>query len=91
MIRSGRQVEPGSSDEIVLSSIFAETWNLPPGSRWAVFAVTGERASTRDVRVGQRGALKAEVLAGLTEGDAVVIHPGASVRDGSRVASRFVP
>ena len=32
IIQSGRPVEPGSPDEIVLSSTFAETWNLMPGS-----------------------------------------------------------
>ncbi len=32
MIQSGRQVEPGTSDEVVLSATFAETWNLVPGS-----------------------------------------------------------
>ena len=32
IIQSGRPLEPGSSDEIVLSATFAETWNLLPGS-----------------------------------------------------------
>jgi putative ABC transport system permease protein len=32
VIQSGRQVEVGSSDEIVLSATFAETWKLVPGS-----------------------------------------------------------
>ncbi|MGO8994378.1 MAG: FtsX-like permease family protein [Polyangiaceae bacterium] len=31
-IQSGRQVEPGSTNEIVLSATFAETWNLVPGA-----------------------------------------------------------
>jgi putative ABC transport system permease protein len=31
-IQSGRQVDPGSTDEIVLSASFAETWGLAPGS-----------------------------------------------------------
>jgi putative ABC transport system permease protein len=31
-IQSGRQVEPGSTDEIVLSAGFAETWDIVPGS-----------------------------------------------------------
>jgi putative ABC transport system permease protein len=31
-IRSGRQVEPGSTDEVVLSEGFAETWGLAPGA-----------------------------------------------------------
>ncbi len=32
-ILAGREVEPGRSDEVVLSATFAETWNLVPGAR----------------------------------------------------------
>ncbi len=32
-IQSGRLVEPGSADEVVLSATFAETWGLVPGTR----------------------------------------------------------
>lgn len=53
MIQSGRQVEPGSSNEIVLSATFAETWKLLPGStlravingRLATLAVVGVAVS----------------------------------------------
>jgi putative ABC transport system permease protein len=31
-LQSGRQVQPGSTDEVVLSEIFAEKWGLVPGS-----------------------------------------------------------
>jgi len=31
-ILAGRQVEPGSTDEVVLSATFSETWGLLPGS-----------------------------------------------------------
>ncbi len=40
-IQSGRPVEPGSSDEIVLSATFAETWKLAPGA--TVSAVIHDR------------------------------------------------
>jgi putative ABC transport system permease protein len=46
-IQSGRQVEPGSSDEIVLSATFAETWGLVPGS--AVSAVIHGRLANLKV------------------------------------------
>jgi putative ABC transport system permease protein len=42
-IQSGREVEPGSTDEIVLSAAFAETWNLGPGA--IVSAVIADRLS----------------------------------------------
>jgi len=58
------------------------------GEGWAVFAVTGGRAVTRAVQVGHRGALQTEILGGLQPDEVVVIHPGASVHDGSNVASR---
>jgi putative ABC transport system permease protein len=52
-IRSGRQIEPGSTDEIVLSESFAQTWDLGPGStvsavingRLAKFRVVGTAVS----------------------------------------------
>jgi hypothetical protein len=58
------------------------------GDGWAVFVVTGGRAVVRGVQVGRRGSLQAEVQAGLSPGESVVIHPGASVHEGARVASR---
>lgn len=49
-VRSGRQVDPGSGDEIVLSETFAETWGLVAGS--AVTAVIdGRRARLKVVGV----------------------------------------
>ncbi|HXN33978.1 MAG TPA: ABC transporter permease [Polyangiaceae bacterium] len=50
MILSGRQVEPGSSDEIVLSATFAETWNLRPGSTLTAI-INGRLAKVRIVGV----------------------------------------
>ena len=58
------------------------------GDGWAVFVVTGGRAVVRDLQVGHRGALEAEILRGLDDDEIVVIHPGASVHEGARVASR---
>lgn len=58
------------------------------GAGWAVFLVSGGKATTRVVQVGHRGALEAEILGGLVPDDVVIIHPGASVRSGAKVASR---
>ena len=55
---------------------------------WAAFTVEGARAVLRPVEVGHRGPLQSEILAGLRADEFVVVHPGASVRSGSRVAYR---
>jgi HlyD family secretion protein len=68
--------------QIPESALFRE------GAGWAVFVVRGGRATTCSVQVGHRGALQAEILGGLGVGDIVIIHPGASVREGARVAAR---
>lgn len=53
---------------------------------WRVFRVENQRASEREVRIGHRNALEAEVLDGLAEGDYVVVHPSDLVADGVRVS-----
>ncbi len=58
------------------------------GPAWAVFAVEGGRAATRRVEPGHRGPLDVEIVGGLDPDDTVIVHPGAAVRDGTRVASR---
>jgi len=50
--------------------------------------VEGGRAEARSVEVGHRGPLQTEILSGLKPDEVVVVHPGASVRAGSRVAYR---
>jgi len=54
---------------------------------WAVFAVEGGRARLREVTVGPGSGLLTEIVAGLEEGDTVVVHPGDAVSDGVRVRS----
>ena len=58
------------------------------GGSWAVFAVRGGRARLKDVRIGQRNGLEAEVLKGLLPGERVIAHPSDAVRDGVRVTTR---
>lgn len=55
------------------------------GERWSVFVVEGNRARVRDVQLGQRGTLEAEVAGGLKEGERVVRHPSNDLEDGGRV------
>ena len=50
LIQSGRQVEPGSSDEVVLSATFADTWKLVPGSTLTAI-INGRMAKLKVVGV----------------------------------------
>jgi HlyD family secretion protein len=56
--------------------------------RWMTFVVSGGRAHKRGVTVGARGSQQAIVDAGLDEGETVVVYPGSSLDDGTRVAER---
>lgn len=58
------------------------------GDGWAVFVVEDGRALRREVELGQRTGLRAQVLQGLREGQAVIDHPGDEVDDGRRVVAR---
>lgn len=58
------------------------------GDEWAVYRVRNDTAVEQVVEIGQRTDLEAEVIAGLDEGDRVVIHPSDEVRDGVAVAAR---
>jgi HlyD family secretion protein len=40
------------------------------------------------VGIGQRNAIEAELLSGLTEGDQVIVHPGDTVENGVSVVAR---
>jgi HlyD family secretion protein len=55
------------------------------GESSAVFRVEDQRARLRQVIVGRRGRLDAEILDGLDEGDRVIVYPSDKVRDGVRV------
>jgi HlyD family secretion protein len=52
---------------------------------WAVFAVEDGRARQREVTLGPGSGLLTEIVAGLEEGDTVIVHPGDAVSDGVRV------
>jgi HlyD family secretion protein len=52
------------------------------GDSQGVFVVKDGKAELRPVTVGRRSRLEAEVVAGLTEGEQVVVYPSDKVRDG---------
>jgi len=52
---------------------------------WAVFVVKNNKALQREVKVGHRTGLAAEILSGLTEGEVVISHPDNSIEQGTRI------
>ena len=55
---------------------------------WAVFVVENGRAQRREIKVGQRNGLIAEILEGVKEAETVINHPSDDVDDGRRVKVR---
>ena len=55
---------------------------------WAVFRVVNEQGVVTPIKIGQRNSTHAEVLAGLTEHDRVVVHPSDDVADGVSIVQR---
>jgi HlyD family secretion protein len=53
--------------------------------RWAVWVVEGGFVTLRNIEVGRREGLEAEVVAGLAQGEQVVIHPSDAVKEGVEV------
>jgi HlyD family secretion protein len=72
--------------KIPVSALFRE------GEDWAVFAVEGDAsggmARQRRVTIGSRNTLEAEIVAGLAEGERVIVHPSDQISDGVGVAAR---
>lgn len=58
------------------------------GNGWAVFVAQGKRAALRPITIGKNNGLEAEALAGLSEGDRVLVHPSDKVRDGVAITPR---
>ena len=55
------------------------------GEQWSLFVVENGIARVRDVEVGQRTPLEAEIKSGLEEGAEVITHPSNQLADGDRV------
>jgi HlyD family secretion protein len=56
------------------------------GNDWMTFVVQGGKAHLQKVDIGHNNGTAAEVRAGLTANDKVIVHPADVVRDGSSVA-----
>jgi HlyD family secretion protein len=70
--------------KIPVSALFRERED------WAVFVAVDGRAQRRRVVIGERNSTEAEVTAGLTADDVVIMHPSDRVEDGVRVEARVV-
>ncbi len=55
---------------------------------WAVFVAQNDRAVSRQVGIGQRNGLSAQIIEGLQAGERVITHPDKSIEDGARVRLR---
>jgi HlyD family secretion protein len=58
------------------------------GSGWAVFVMKDRKARLREVRIGHRNGLSAEIISGISEGETVIIYPDESIKDGVSVRTR---
>lgn len=58
------------------------------GDGWAVFALQDGRARLRQVEIGHRNGVAAELQRGAQAGDRVIVHPADQVMDGVRVVPR---
>jgi HlyD family secretion protein len=56
--------------------------------RWAAYVLDDNRAHLAMLDIGQRNDEEAEVRAGLTAGQTVVLHPGDTLTDGARIFVR---
>ncbi|WP_417544544.1 efflux RND transporter periplasmic adaptor subunit [Marinobacter sp.] len=52
---------------------------------WAAFVIENNRAQRREIKVGQRNGLIAQILEGVEESDVVINHPSDEIEDGRRV------
>lgn len=75
---------------VPLTATFRKNMN-PKSSQdnqWSVFIVQEGKVGVRDITLGKRTGLNAEITSGLQAGEKVVLHPSNKVKDGVRVADR---
>ncbi|WP_237056903.1 efflux RND transporter periplasmic adaptor subunit [Microbulbifer sediminum] len=57
---------------------------------WVVFRVSNGRAERVPVEIGHNNGQEAEVLAGLTDGETLVLHPSERIEDGVEIEPRHL-
>jgi HlyD family secretion protein len=94
----GSSQQLGDGYRVEVRIVVAETKNVlevPVGSlfrhgdAWAVFTVQNGRAFVRDIQLGKRNDMNAEVARGLIENEVVVLHPPETLTDSARVRVRM--
>lgn len=55
---------------------------------WAVFGIEGDHAKRREVTIGQRNGLQAQILEGITAGELIINHPSEAVEDNISIEQR---
>jgi HlyD family secretion protein len=99
VIADFKSVPPGIGDAYrvdarIIVAEKADALRVPVGAlfrregKWTVFAVEGGRAVARTVQLGLRGAREAEVIAGLSEKEEIILYPGNELAEGARVTAR---
>ncbi len=58
------------------------------GSNWAVFVDEDGVAVKRDIRLGRRTGLEAEIIDGLAAGERIVVHPSDKITQGVSIEAR---
>jgi HlyD family secretion protein len=58
------------------------------GDDWSVFVAENGMVRLQTVQIGQRNDTEAQILSGLSPGQAVVLHPPDTLADGTRVVVR---
>ena len=55
------------------------------GSSWQTYRLDGHTARLSAVKIGHSNGLETEILAGIEEGQSVIVYPGDKIADGSRI------
>ena len=55
---------------------------------WAIFVMANATARKRNVEVGKRNGLSAQIIKGLSEGEKVITHPDDTIEEGVTVKQR---
>lgn len=89
----GLKIVLWESDDVItvpLTTAFRKSLSVDDGQedQWAVFVVNAGKVEVRDVQMGERSGLDAEVLGGLESGDQVILHPSNKIKAGVRVSDR---
>jgi HlyD family secretion protein len=58
------------------------------GAGWALYKIADGKAALTEVQVAEADPHFRAITAGVTEGDSVIVFPGASISDGTRVKPR---